>query len=353
MTTAGPVDLKIDAAGNLYYLATGGEIYRISFAGSFGPTAVVNRRLFYNDSRYDGNNVAANSADDAAIATDKVAYLPGTGAASFANVSSYSKGINGIMIDVSGNLGPISAADFIFRVGNNNAPSTWATASVPSAVVVRPGFGVNGSNRVEITWPAGAIQKQWLEVIMRGNDALGHNDTRTGLANSDVFFFGNSVGDTGASDTSTFAIVNAADELDVRHHYVTGVPGVSTSNPYDMDRDGDVDPVDELTVRNNYTKVTTAPRFLNIGNPPAAPEGVSAGALAAVANPDSASTGGSLHLLAAGNGSDTAREQPSLGDMARALLESRPARVRPAAADRFASLLGNGHSLRDLLKLDA
>ncbi|HEY2892604.1 MAG TPA: PQQ-dependent sugar dehydrogenase [Pirellulales bacterium] len=355
MTTAGPVDLKIDAAGNLYYLATGGEIYRISFSGAFGPTAVVNRRLFYNDSQYDGNNVAANSTDDAAIATDKVAYRPGTGAASFANVSSYSKGINGIMIDVSGNLGPISAADFIFRVGNNNAPSTWATASVPSAVIVRPGAGVGGSNRVEITWPSAAIQKQWLEVIVRGNDATGGNDTRTGLASSDVFFFGNSVGDTGASDTGTFANVNAMDELDVRHHYATSVPGIPVSNLYDIDRDGDVDALDELTVRNNYTKVTTAPRFLNIGNPPAAPEGPSAGAFASVADQAGASSDGSFRQrqIADRNRADTTGEQPGLGGLAAALMESRTSRIRPTAADRFASLLGSGDSLRELLKLDA
>jgi len=63
-------------------------------------TTITDRRLFYNQSgtatRYDRNNLAINSLDDAAIATDKTAYLwEGAGAATFANVSSYSKGING------------------------------------------------------------------------------------------------------------------------------------------------------------------------------------------------------------------------------------------------------------------
>ena len=37
LTTFGPVDLKVDAAGNLYYLARGGEVYRISYTGNYGP----------------------------------------------------------------------------------------------------------------------------------------------------------------------------------------------------------------------------------------------------------------------------------------------------------------------------
>ena len=60
---------------------------------------VVARQLFYNDSAWDGNNAAANADDDDAIATDKVALLPGM-TATFANYTSYSRGINGLMIDV-------------------------------------------------------------------------------------------------------------------------------------------------------------------------------------------------------------------------------------------------------------
>ena len=69
-----------------------------------GAPQIVSRNLFYNQSgtaspvRYDGNNSAINSLDDNAIALDKTAYIPGSGAATFANVSSYTKGINGIMV---------------------------------------------------------------------------------------------------------------------------------------------------------------------------------------------------------------------------------------------------------------
>ena len=64
------------------------------------PTGrVVGRYVFYNNSRFDGGSTGA--ADDAAIATDKQALLPGAGA-TFANYTSYSRGINGVMIDFSG-----------------------------------------------------------------------------------------------------------------------------------------------------------------------------------------------------------------------------------------------------------
>ena len=44
------------------------------------------------------------TADDLAIAPDKTALLPGM-RGSFANVTSYTRGINGVMIDVAALLG--------------------------------------------------------------------------------------------------------------------------------------------------------------------------------------------------------------------------------------------------------
>ena len=129
-----------DAAGN----GSSGSYSVIVVDGAVSSSSVVGRRLFYNQSgtaagpRYDGNNVAINSLDDNAIATDKVAYTwEDPNPATFANVSSYTKGINGIMIDISGTHGSISADDFIFRVGNNNAPGTWAAAISPTGATDR------------------------------------------------------------------------------------------------------------------------------------------------------------------------------------------------------------------------
>src|SRR5262249_29053212 len=151
---------------------------------------------------YDGQTAGVSTSDDNAIASDKSAYL-GTGvAATFGNVSSYSRGINGIMIDISGSHPSISAADFTFAVGNNNTPSSWATGPDPATITVRPGAGANGSDRVELIWADGAILRKWLEVTV-----LDTPDT--GLSAPDVFYFGNSPGDTGLGDTGGVATVTA------------------------------------------------------------------------------------------------------------------------------------------------
>ncbi len=84
------------------------------------PAQVVGRYIFYGDSAFDGNIPAPND-DDTAIATDKTALLPGQ-TATFANITSYNKGINGVMIDIAGLSGTPTASDFAFSVGNDNNP---------------------------------------------------------------------------------------------------------------------------------------------------------------------------------------------------------------------------------------
>ena len=102
--------------------------------------SVVGENIFYNDSTFDGNNPAANAADDAAIATDKTALLPGQ-TATFANYTSYVYGINGIMVDIAGLPGNVTASDFTFMVGNTNNPSAWTQLTVEPTVTVRWGAG--------------------------------------------------------------------------------------------------------------------------------------------------------------------------------------------------------------------
>ena len=84
-------------------------------------TEVLARHVFYNDSAFDrtGNGLLDDDlANDRAIAPDKAALLPGR-TATFANYTSYVRGINGVMIDVASlaNAAELSAADdFDFRV---------------------------------------------------------------------------------------------------------------------------------------------------------------------------------------------------------------------------------------------
>lgn len=252
----------------------GGQQFVVNLSSSVLPPSfqLLGKRLFYNNSKYDGNSTAINSTDDGAIATDKVALLPGVGAATFANVSSYSRGINGIMLDTSDGSA-ITVSDFVFKIGNNNAPSSWAAAPAPVSFSVRAGAGVSGSDRVEIVWTDNAIQKQWLEVIVLAN-------TNTGLlqkpgypaGQADVFFWGHAFADSGQGDSATQAVVNATDELGARNNPKSLFNNIPTTNLFDYNRDGAVNTSDQLLARNNPTSTGNVTRFLSIANPPAAPE---------------------------------------------------------------------------------
>ncbi len=245
-------------------------------------SVVAGRHLFYNESgtggatvRYDGNDSAINSLDDNAIATDKTAYLPeAPGPATFANVSGYTKGINGIMLDLAGAHGSISSADFIFRAGNNNSPSTWASAAAPASISVRAGAGVGGSDRVEIIWANGAIQKKWLEVIVLANANTGLTQ-KAGypLGEGDVFFFGSAPGNTGTGDTAVNSTVNVQDESAIRANSAALASNIPVTNVYDVNRNASVNVIDESAARLNGTNSTTALKYLNLSSPPLAPQG--------------------------------------------------------------------------------
>ena len=96
------MDPTVTAGVQYYY-----EIKAIDPAGTSPPSNALRRRLqcprssantfFHNDSTFDGENGSSNLTDDNAIATDKTALLPGQ-AATFANYSSYTDGLNGIMV---------------------------------------------------------------------------------------------------------------------------------------------------------------------------------------------------------------------------------------------------------------
>ncbi|MBN2474704.1 MAG: hypothetical protein JXB62_08850, partial [Pirellulales bacterium] len=215
---------------------------------------VFGRYVFYNNSAFDGNDPGANPDDDAAMATDKVALLPGQ-TASFANYTSYARGINGIMVDIAGLTGTPTAADFQFRVGNSDDPSTWATAPEPTSVSVRPGEGLNSSDRVTLVWPDNAIQKQWLQVTVLAT-------VNTGLEADDVFYFGNAVAEAGNSATD--AKVNATDMLLTRNNPRTFLSPAAIDFPYDCNRDARVDATDMLLARNNQTHFLNALKLITV-----------------------------------------------------------------------------------------
>jgi hypothetical protein len=225
------------------------------------PPSVVGSYIFYAGSSFDGSEAAPNVNDDNAIATDKTPLLPGQ-TATFANYTSYSDGINGIMVDIA-DAPPttLSLSDFSFAVGNNGTPSSWTTAPAPTSMVVTPGGGVNGAERIEFVWANNAIENEWLQVTV---DA----DSDTGLASPDIFYYGNSIGSTGAANP-TSGRVTPADVTAVESNVGPGAVGIT--NPYDFTRAGRVTPAD-VTIAES----SVAPSGLQLISPPAAPAVVSA-----------------------------------------------------------------------------
>ncbi len=252
---------------------------------SFGNPEVVGRQVFYNNSIFDGYSPVANADDDAAIAPPpslydadeldkqigKQALLPGE-TASFVNYTSYGRGINGVIVDIADLAGrDVTAGDFAFMVGNSDDMSDWSAAPAPLSVTVRRGAGGGGSDRVTIIWADddpltpqredGAISGQWLQVMVL-SDASGGS---LGLAEDDVFYFGNAIGETG--DSQANAKVNATDQLGTRGDIHTASNPARIHDAYDFDRDGEVSPysADELIARSNQTtfltelKLITAP----------------------------------------------------------------------------------------------
>jgi hypothetical protein len=202
---------------------------------------VEGRRVFYNNSKFDGNDPKAGTADDGAIATDKAALLPGR-TATIANYTNYTRGINGIMIDISDlpqNV-TLAAEDFAFKVGTSPNTAAWLNAPVPTGITIRRGAGANGSDRVTLIWADGAIVKTWLQVTVKAT-------ARTGLTAPDVFYFGNLPGETGNS--AAVAAVEAMDVVLTRTQIGTSVVGVTSR--FDFNRDGRVNVADLALARSS------------------------------------------------------------------------------------------------------
>ena len=212
----------------------------------------VGRYAFYNNSAFDGNDPSANASDDAAIATDKSALLPGE-TATFDNYTSYSRGINGIMIDLPNLPGTPTAADFTFKVGNSSSPSSWSAGPAPTSVTVRRGAGVDGSDRVTLIFADGAVVNRWLQVTLLSTPNTGA---------SDVFYFGNAVGDTGNSATN--AQVTPTDQVAVRDGGRSMLSTVPITDHRDIDRDHNVGSTDQTLIRNNGTNASSSLNLISV-----------------------------------------------------------------------------------------
>ena len=199
---------------------------------------VVGRWLAYGGSAWD----TPGSLGDAAIASDKQALRPGW-LSSFANVSSYHRGINCIMVDIVGMAGTPNSSDVDARVGTSTAnPGAWPLAPSPSGITVRRGAGVSGSDRVTITWPDYSIRNTWLRLRLLPG-------ARTSLAEPDEFYLASVVAEIG--DRANEFVVNSADVTRIRLAVASQPVGINS--PFDLDRDGWVNSTDVILARLNVT----------------------------------------------------------------------------------------------------
>lgn len=234
-------------SGGVYNSGDGGDgqyNYRIrATVFTPAPPSVVGRRVFYNNSSFDGNEPAPTASDDNAVDPNKQAYLPGSGLATFQSCTNTARGINGIMVDIQNLPGIPTASDFEFRVGRNNLPATWNAPPgfAVSSVTVRPGAGVSGADRVSITFADGAIRNQWLQVRVLANAA-------TGLAQDDVHYWGHLLGETDANTNGSIFTTSFADITPIRQ--AVGSPSSPGSN-VDIDRNGTISFADISAMRSN------------------------------------------------------------------------------------------------------
>ena len=230
-------------------------VYRVRVSGNDGTVgtygvnvylardeaSVVGRHVFYNNSIYDGRSPDARPADDAAVAPDKAALLQGQSATP-AHVTNFSAGMNGIMIDVKDLHAVLTEADFEFQVSEVGAATQWVVAPRPAEVTQRSDAGINGSTRISIIWPDGAIVDRWLRVTLKATAV-------NGLVADDVFCFGNLAGDTG--DDPAAAAVTAVDVMRIRGAQATRS---NIRNGFDVNRDGRVNALDQAVARAHLSR---------------------------------------------------------------------------------------------------
>ena len=236
-------------------------------AASSDPRGLVNvgGTLFYTaNSPADGNElrrldtrarVVTRGMFDgpAPQAADKTALLPG-GQASFANVSTHTRGVTGIVIDVFGlpRGTNIDTSDIALDV---LAGSQWNGIGATHSVARGAGLGAGGSDRLTVTLPDGAVSNTWLRVTLKAT-------ADTGLQSNDVFYLGNLVGESGDSTAGNALTVTPLDLLRTRR-----AMSAPYDARYDFNRDGRVSPLDLAVVRS----AAAQRRSLALLSAPAAP----------------------------------------------------------------------------------
>jgi uncharacterized delta-60 repeat protein len=215
---------------------------------------VVDARVFYN-----------HSAPGRTYPSDKQPLLAGQ-KATFANITTNTRGINGVTVEVMNPYGvALSADDFVFRQAPGKSRSAWTEGPRPASVTVQRGRGDEQSDRITLIWndydprsgaPDQAVANGWLEVTVRPDGPR--------LAAAYVFRIGNLIGETG--DAPPTDVVGSAARVDARDVIRTVSARRGYSDEFDFDRDGRVDVLDVAAVRANFGQQLATPQ-----DPPAPP----------------------------------------------------------------------------------
>jgi regulation of enolase protein 1 (concanavalin A-like superfamily) len=221
----------------------------VSVVGDTRNAVIAGRQVFYNNAGGFGTSGANNATTinpTNAIDPTKIALLPGQTTVTTDNYTNYSRGLNGIVIDLSAanNLSGIDASSFQF--------ATWTdfTSSTPNFVTITPTVtvssfatgGVGGSGRLKLVFPDNVIQNAWLRVTVLAN-------ANSGLIANDVFYFGNGRFDVTPATPfpASQVIVNVFDTNQIRAQL--GQNAGVVSNIFDVDRSGVVNIFDVNGVR--------------------------------------------------------------------------------------------------------
>jgi hypothetical protein len=250
-----------------------------------GDRTVVGRHIFYNNSFYDTPGTACNNTfnggqpcnDNSAVAPNVIALLPGQpvivppagdqGVNS--NYSSYSKGINGIMIDVQYGAGCsaltagalsapqiASTLEFVETVAGNSGRAVTSAYTgavrVPTSVTIAPHPTLASTDRMTIIFADDtSTNSHWLRTRVLPGGVVDS------LAGEDKFYFGLAKAE-GMSVTGTNALVSSTDlngPKPPNNH--TSINRAPINDSYDYNRDSLVGSADQNLTKppNNTTSI--------------------------------------------------------------------------------------------------
>gem|GEM_PF-1463610 len=249
-------DSHWDGSNSIEQTLAGGNV-KIQTQGSM----VVNRQVFYNRSN---SSIFGDGSGNPINATDatKIALLPGQ-VAGFANYTNYVNGLNGLIVDVADLPTGLSSSDFTFATWNGIDALGFTASSVTPIITTIIAGGQRGTDRVKIEFDNRAISNQWLQITLLSN-------ANTGLLTKDVFYFGNAIADTNTGNFGSPVTVET-DDFDlqvIRQNQLAASNSVDIANVFDVNKDGQVNPLDMSMVQQNkhrrIFRLLTAPLYSNL-----------------------------------------------------------------------------------------